>query len=312
MSRLRIGMRTVKTAIAVVLSIFIGNLLGLSNPLFAGFSAVVVMQGTIYDSLRVTKDRMLATITGALVALLFYALGVINYLTLGLGVIAVILFCIFFKMKGSVALGCMVFIIVFLSPQGQNHIDYALHRTLDTFIGLVVGTLINLFVFPPDPFRALFKSLHTIETDLNNAFLSFIHLREPMNLPRIQGELVEVNQTYKNLLKQGRLHIISPAVISEVEDINDMLFRLVSHLTVVANAEYEHSLSSEVVEKIQTLDPSFESDTTDEVRDLYDEVYGYHMERIASLLLTIREKMAAIYEADPRLHWFQERGERQK
>lgn len=299
MKDLRVGKRTLKTALAVVLSLYIGKLLQLSTPLFAGFSAVVVMQGSVYDSVRVMKDRMLATITGALVALLFIALRFENYLAIGLGIILVILISTNFKWKNSIALGCITFLIIMVNEGGDSEMQYALHRTLDTMIGLVVGTAVNYLVFPPHPMRLIIATYREIEEDLFTVFRDFLEFEKPMQITLIQGDLIQAESDYSALKKQRRLRMIKEERLLQLGEVNSLLFQIVSHMVVVG-AENEHRpLSGRALKKVRRILPELEVGDDPPTHDLYDDLYSYHIERIAELLLLIREKIHTIYEQEP-------------
>lgn len=299
MKDLRVGKRTLKTALAVVLSLYIGNLLQLSTPLFAGFSAVVVMQGSVYDSFRVLKDRMLATITGAIVALITIATGFENYLTIGIGVIVVILLCTQFKWKNSIALGCITFLIIVVNEGGENELQYAFHRALDTLIGLVVGTAVNYLVFPPHPLRLIIKTYRSIEEDLFTVFRDFLVHEKPMQISLIQSDLIQAESDYVALTKQRKMRLVKEARLLQLEEVNSLLFQIVSHMVVVG-ADTEHRLlSRRALSEVQRILPELTMDCKNDATDLLDDLYSYHMERIAVLLLLIREKMHAIYEQEP-------------
>lgn len=299
MKDLRVGKRTLKTALAVVLSLYIGNLLNLSTPLFAGFAAVVVMQGSVYDSLRVSKDRMLATITGAIVALAIIAIGYKNYLTIGIGIILVILICTNFKWKNSIALGCMTFLIIIVNEGGQNELQYALHRALDTLIGLVVGMAVNFLVFPPHPLRLIIKTYRAIEEDSFQVFRDFLLEDKPMQISLIQNDLIQAESDYGELKKLLRIRMIDEELLLQLEEINHLLFQIVSHMVVVGANNEPRVLSRRAMKKVLRIIPDLEPERIGETHDLFDDIYSYHMERIAELLLVIREKIHTIYDQEP-------------
>lgn len=300
MRRIRLGKRTLKTALAVILSLWVGRLVQLEQPLLAGFSAIVVMQTSLFSSLEQGKNRMLATITGAIIAMIIVSSGYLNYFTIGLGTIIVILLCNYFNWTKSISLGCMVMLIIVVDVGDKNTLIYALNRTLDTFIGIVVGTLINLFVFPPHPLRWIFDTYASIEGDLFRVFREFIDEEKPMALDLIQQELVQANADYRELMEQRRYRLIKKEKLMELEEINRLLYQVVSHMTVVGSSNEHRVLSRRAIKKVRRILPDLEMQTTTSHHDLYDDIYSYHMERIAELLLVLREKIHAIYDKNPK------------
>ena len=80
-------MRNIKTAISVVICIVISNLLNLNNPIFVIIGAIVSMQGSINESYQSGINRILGTVFGAMVGMLFYQISPNNTLLIGLGTI---------------------------------------------------------------------------------------------------------------------------------------------------------------------------------------------------------------------------------
>jgi uncharacterized membrane protein YgaE (UPF0421/DUF939 family) len=301
MKGMRIGKRTLKTALAVVLSLYIGNVLRLNNPLFAGFSAVIVMQGSVYDSVRVMKDRMLATITGAVVALLILATGYENYLTIALGIIVIILLCTRFQWKNSIALGCITFLIILVGEGTQSELSYAIHRALDTLIGLVVGFAVNFLLFPPHPLRLIIRTYREIEKDLFEAFRDFLEHEKPMPLNLIQSDLVQADADYQLVKKQRKVRVIKQERLIQLEQVNSLLFEIVSHMVVIGTRNEGRNMSERAAKKVRRILPNLQLKEPTGPLDLNDEFYSYHIERIAELLLLIREKMHTIYEQEPKV-----------
>lgn len=146
----KIGMRTIKTAFAVSFTIFIAQLLNLQSPFFAGIAAIIAMQSSVSKSFNMAKNRMLSTILGAIIALLFSLIAPENPFFIAIGIIIIIYLCNMFNWKKSIQLSAMVFLSILLNHEEGSRVNYALYRTLDTFIGLVIGTLINYFILPPN------------------------------------------------------------------------------------------------------------------------------------------------------------------
>ncbi len=53
-------MRTIKTALAVSLTIFIAQVLNLKSPFFAGIAAIIAMQSSVSESFNMAKIVCLA------------------------------------------------------------------------------------------------------------------------------------------------------------------------------------------------------------------------------------------------------------
>ncbi|SDL14712.1 FUSC family protein [Natronincola ferrireducens] len=145
---MKIGLRTIKTGIAVTLSLFVSNLLGIDNPFYAAVAAIIVMQPTVSDSWVTGINRMLGTVIGAVVGAIFVGIAPANPLLAGFGIIVLILIMNRLNWGESIAIAGVVFVGIFLNIEG-DHISNALHRLLDTSIGIIIGVIINYTVYPP-------------------------------------------------------------------------------------------------------------------------------------------------------------------
>lgn len=149
----KIGLRNLKTALSVFICIVLFNIFGDHSPFYACIAAVICMKDTIDSSLTMGKDRLIGTFIGGLFGIIFvYILEFLptlshpNALVTAIGVIIVIYVCNLIKKPGSVAICCVVFIGIMLSYTGSETYEYAITRTIDTAIGVVIAILINMLL----------------------------------------------------------------------------------------------------------------------------------------------------------------------
>lgn len=147
----RIGMRTIKTAVAASLCALIYYFLN-RNPAFACIGAVFGMGSDLEDSKRHGGNRLFGTVIGGLLAmalfrvyLIFCPRGGRTLLLVPLifiGTVALIRLCQIFWV-GGVQPGGVVLCIVLFSTPVNSYVSYALNRIFDTGIGVVVALLVN-------------------------------------------------------------------------------------------------------------------------------------------------------------------------
>ncbi|MGL4374613.1 MAG: aromatic acid exporter family protein, partial [Turicibacter sp.] len=66
-----VGMRTIKTGMAVVLTLYVAKTALISNPFYAAIGTVFAMQNTVKSSFVAGKNRVLGTVIGAIVGFIF-------------------------------------------------------------------------------------------------------------------------------------------------------------------------------------------------------------------------------------------------
>lgn len=146
-----LGLRSMKTALAAVLTALLYAFLPNSNPTFACIGAIFGMGADMEDSRRNGGNRFFGTIIGGFIGLGLYWLehrifpeG--NYWLrlplVFLGIVIMITVCVLFRWPGGVQPGGVVLcIILFNTP--AHHIDYAINRMIDTGVGVLISLLVN-------------------------------------------------------------------------------------------------------------------------------------------------------------------------
>lgn len=148
------GLRNTKTALSVCFCILLYELIGKPNPLFACSAAIICMKETVHYSYQKGVDRLAGTLLGGIVGLVFLLIK--NHLALlhteaivaGLGILTVIYLCNLFNKSGASVISSIVVLAIVVGVQEKSPFLYALDRTMDTFIGIIVALLVNKYIYP--------------------------------------------------------------------------------------------------------------------------------------------------------------------
>src|SRR5690625_3511050 len=169
----KLGMRTFKTGLSVSLSMLVAQLLNLKSPIFTVIAASMSIKASVSESFIYGKNRMLSTLTGAILGLLLSYLLPQNIFFLGLGTILVIYLHNLFDWKKSISLSIIVFSVIFLNTT-SSRIPYAVNRTLDTFIGITVSMLINYFIASPNKEELFLNGINKVYQDSRNIVYNLV------------------------------------------------------------------------------------------------------------------------------------------
>ncbi|MGG5463206.1 FUSC family protein [Clostridium sp. B9] len=163
----KIGARNLKTALAVTLCIVVFELIGRPYPFYACIAAVICMKDTVESSMKIGKDRMIGTITGACVGISLTFIAISFKLTnfqgtiTGLGIILTIYLLNLLKKNSSVVIACIVLIAIMTNLHGKTPYVYAFDRVIDTFIGIIIALLINNYIYKYE--KKVMKDIENIE-----------------------------------------------------------------------------------------------------------------------------------------------------
>lgn len=165
--KFRIGMRTAKSAVAVMIAMAVVYFYGVttSRIIFAVLGAMEAMQPTIKASLRSCLTQVTGVISGAIFGLVLNSLGLHPLITTGIGIVAVISIYNAFSIQFSPSLPCLIVVTICTTPDIAP-IIYASGRIWDTLIGFAVGIAINTLIFPYDNRKQIRYTLESLDQEL--------------------------------------------------------------------------------------------------------------------------------------------------
>lgn len=146
-----IGMRTIKTSLAIMICLALGLMFGYPAPIYACIAVVMTIRETVDESIKYSISRILATIFGGaagLIVLGFHAADLNPWLeipVIGAAVILTIHVTILVKCPDITALTVVILLIIVLNHT-QDEYAYAVMRMIETVIGIVVAVVINLLL----------------------------------------------------------------------------------------------------------------------------------------------------------------------
>lgn len=165
--KIHIGLRTIKTTVAIVISMIIVDYLGASASklIFAMLGAMAAVQPTFKDSVDSCLAQIIGVLFGAVASIILSALPVQPLVATAIGMILVITLYNVLHIRYSPSLPCFIVVMMCTTPDIRP-LGYALQRIWDTAIGLSVGMLINTLVFPYDNSRQIRSTVESLDKEL--------------------------------------------------------------------------------------------------------------------------------------------------
>lgn len=154
----KIGMRMIKSSLAVLLCFVIYFIRGEGMPFYSAIAAILCMQPYVSNSLKAAETRTVGTIVGGLFGMVVLVLSrkwipanwdMLYYFIISLCIIPLIYLTVIFKKTQASYITCVVFLSVTVTHVVDvNPYTFALNRILDTLIGIVVSLGVNVCFFP--------------------------------------------------------------------------------------------------------------------------------------------------------------------
>lgn len=190
--RMPFGLRTLKTAVAVIAAMIVVDFYGAttSKLIFAMLGAMTAVQPTFKDSLEASISQIVGVLFGAVVGIVLLLLPLPPLVLTGIGIILMITLYNALRIRFSPSLPCFIVVMLCISPEIAP-MEYALGRIWDTAIGLFIGLLINSLVFPYDNSRQIRSTVESLDKEL-------IHFLEDMfdgdeSLPDVDEMTVRID-----------------------------------------------------------------------------------------------------------------------
>ena len=162
-----IGLRTLKTAAAIVISMIIVDAYGASSSrlIFAMLGAMAAVQPTFKESVESCLTQISGVFLGALAGVLLLSLPIHPLVAAGIGVVLVIMVYNALHIRFSPSLPSFIVVLLCTTP-GVQPLSYGLGRIWDTAIGLGVGMAINTLIFPYDNSRRIRSTIESLHKEL--------------------------------------------------------------------------------------------------------------------------------------------------
>ena len=146
--KIHIGMRTIKTALAVTIDVAASYALRLEYPFYAAIASIVVLQIYTRDTVAAGRNRLVGTVLGGLAASVFFLIPVNRAITSGIGILLLFFVMSHIGLRRSIVIAGIVFMRVMVDLEGETPLAFTWNRTIATALGVAVSIAVNLLFFP--------------------------------------------------------------------------------------------------------------------------------------------------------------------
>lgn len=165
--RFHIGLRTLKTTAAVIISMLAVSGYGTTDSklIFAMLGAMAAVQPTFKESLESCLTQIVGVFFGAVIGVLLLYLPLPALAIAGIGIVVVITLYNTLGIRFSPSLPCLIVVILCTTPDIRPW-TYAVGRIWDSAIGLGIGLAVNTLIFPYDNSRRIRETARSLDKEL--------------------------------------------------------------------------------------------------------------------------------------------------
>jgi len=158
----KIGYRTIKTAIATPIALFIASLLDVTSVVSAGILTILCIQPSRKQSVESAWERFLACLLSVLFSILFFELFGYYPLVIGLLLLVYIPTTVFFQIEKGILTGTVITLNLYAF--GKIEMFFLYEQLLLIVIGIGTGLLVNLYM--PSLDKTLKANQHKLEQNI--------------------------------------------------------------------------------------------------------------------------------------------------
>ncbi|SDJ12083.1 FUSC family protein [Natribacillus halophilus] len=200
---MRFGARIFKTGLAIVLALYAATWLGLEPAFFAGLTAGLTIQPSIYRTYQRILHQIQANVIGAVLAVIFgLAFGNEPFV---IGVVVVIAIAIILRLgldSSTIPVTLVTIIIIMSGSPDDGYLLFAASRFSLIMLGVFSAFLVNLFFLPPKYENKLYDELVT--TTENTARWIRLTTRHDTN---IQARREDLDESREKLTELDQLYL---------------------------------------------------------------------------------------------------------
>lgn len=283
----KVGMRTIKTGIGVVISSILG-FIATGNSLNPSIACIISVQDSVSGSLEVGKNRMYGTVLGGIIGYLFIFYYPGNSLLSGLGVILTIYLCNLLNLNSGASIAAITFLSVQIGfTVSEDALSYSINKVFENAIGVVVGIATNYLLARPNHSISIYSNFKQVENNINK-FLKFklLESKSKFEPEFLEDKISEIEEVHKKLLKEADYSRQDADLVKIEEGINTCktLYSHIQSIELLSKKVYLNNENYEVVKKLYKKD---------KIKLSQDEenspVFNYHLKEIIKEMEKLRE-----------------------
>lgn len=292
-SRFHIGLRTVKTVIAVIITLIISNsnISPHSNLPVAMLAAMAAVQPTFKASWDSCVAQVVGSVIGSVCGIVLMQFNIPYYIVAGIAVVLVITIYNCFRLPHAPALPCLLVVILCTTP-GIEPVSYALGRLWDTAIGLGIGMLVNTLICPYDNRRQIRDTVESLDRDLIQFLEEMFDGDDVLPNPDEMSRKVSAMQQQLQIFANQKFLKRQKQELEELRICENKARELVARIQLLSSVGRPGRLSEENRHRLNACGAQIrDKRTLDAVTEERDIVTNYHIKQILTLRRELLEAL---------------------
>lgn len=279
-----IGMRTLKTGIAVILTCILTGFV-VDNMFYAATACVVTMQDTIKTSFKMGSQRVLGTLIGGVVGFLLFLVMPKNPFLCGIGIMVVIKLCDIFKLS-SLVVSSVTFFSLYLGYINSEPLTYSFQRILDTSIGVIMGLIINYIMARPNYYNNTMNEFIKIKELFKENVRHIVVHKEGLDSNLIETKIKNSEAIYSKFIDEISYSKVD-CNMDIIDKSLDLCRQIYFHIKSIELLEEELFLTKENHKQLKSLYKNEEKFI--QINDNESPIFNFHLKKILEKMKDLDE-----------------------
>ncbi|CEN92754.1 membrane protein [[Clostridium] sordellii] len=281
----KMGMRTIKTGIAVMICLLLGKFL-VQKLFYCAIACVISVQDTVKGSMKVGLNRVKGTIVGGIIGFLFALIQPGEPVLCGIGIMLTIYTCNMLKIS-SVVVSCVTFLAIHLGVGTYNPAYYSIHRVIDTSVGVIIGVVTNYLIARPNYLAKTVSEFKNIEKSAIQLIESKIVNEEDLDINVFKKNIQQLDKIYSKLTDELDYGGKNDADIENLEKSISICREIYFHMQSIELLESKLYLNKDNYNALRELYNTEE--ISFDVEENKSPVFNYHLSKIIEEIKTLKE-----------------------
>lgn len=283
---------TIKTGISVCLAIFLAKVLKLEFPFFVALAVIMPIEESIASSIKSGKNRMVGTIIGAFIGVIFVLMGPGNPILCGIGMIIIIYVCSLFNAGSAAAIGGIVFISIMVNLKGQAPLSYSINRVFDTLVGACIVITVN-YLIPVNRDKVILNVIN-LESDVLFDVKEVVCLSKEINLQELNNKILSVEGQVNKFVSQSNSKKKNQMKIIDVQTILGLYKNTYEHINMIFPLKNNCSIDQDNYNKLKEIYTDYKIHQK-QCKDMkMCTVFNYHVSKIIENINSINESIKSL------------------
>lgn len=293
MEKMGIGMRSLKTGLAVLICLALYTVLPLNQPTLAVLVAVMAIQNNIVDSVTFSKNRLIGTILGTIIGIIYIQVAGDSLIFVAVGVIILITLLNKINQSQNIVVALVLFINIITGVVTGNLIMYGLNRFANTLVGIMVGFLINYFIKPPNQIGNMKHNVAETVDEIEHLVKELIFTEKEIDLKLFKKELQLIEESISIYNEDKKYLVATMDTIQSVENSIENYRILYSHINIIKDKraildEKNRQEANEIFGEQYIPQKNIISD------EAYVVIYNYHIGEIMKKVTKIKSELESV------------------